>query len=230
MAIFCPQRQTRLAEAGHTAASATRRMLRATARLALTSAAVLCTAVSGADAQGKRAHLSDDLQRHLDSGDATATTVIVSGTAEQVAGIAARHGLKVQRVLASGAVLDVPAGRLDEVASDADVPQLSGDHVMRGQMAVTDVAVGADQAWTGGVGPAKHGVTGKGIGVALLDSGVTVVPELRGQVSARVDMLDPNGTGRDEWGHGTHLAGIIAGAGTMESNGRGLAPGAHVVS
>jgi hypothetical protein len=43
-------------------------------------------------------------------------------------------------------------------------------------------------------------------------------------------MTDPRGTGADEWGHGTHIAGIIAGAGTVESNGRGVAPGAHLVS
>jgi len=225
MATLFPPRQ-RLA--GHTAASGNR-MLRAT-RLAPMAAALLFAAVSGADAQGKRAHLSDDLQRHLDAGDATATTVIVSGTSEQVAALAARHGLRVRRALTSGAVVDVPAGRLDELAADTNVPQLSGDHVMRGQMAVTDTATGADQAWTGGLGLGRRGVTGQNVGVALLDSGVTVVPQLRGQVSARVDMIDPKGSGKDEYGHGTHLAGIIAGAGTMESNGRGLAPGAHVVS
>src|SRR5712691_2995975 len=164
------------------AASIAPRMLRV--------AAIFFISVTVAAAQGRRAHLSDDLQQHLDAGDSTATTVIVSGTPAQVAAIAARHGLRVRRTLTSGAVLDVPAGRLDEVAADADVPQLSGDHVMRGQMAVTDVSIGADQAWTGDFGPAGKGVTGKGIGVAILDSGVTVVPGLTGQVSARVDMID----------------------------------------
>ena len=209
----------------HSAAS--RRMLRAS-RLLLPAAAFLLASVT-ADAQG-RAHLSDDLQQHLDAGDATATTVIVAGTPDQIAAIAARHGLGVRRLLTSGAVLEVPAGRLDELAADADVPQLSGDHVIHGQMAVTDVSIGADQAWASDFGPGGNGVTGKGVGVAILDSGVTIVPELKGQVSARVDMMDRKGTGADVWGHGTHLAGIIAGAGSLESNGRGVAPGAHLVS
>ena len=218
----------------HSAAS--RRMLRPS-RLLLAAATFLFASVT-ADAQG-RAHLSDDLQQHLDAGDATATTVIVTGTPDQIAAIAARHGLGVRRLLTSGAVLEVPAGRLDELAADADVPQLSGDHVIHGQMAVTDVSVGADQAWAdiavgSGVGRtndgAGKGITGNGVGVAILDSGVTIVPELKGQVSARVDMMDRKGTGADQWGHGTHLAGIIAGAGSLESNGRGVAPGAHLVS
>ncbi len=211
------------------------------ARLAPTAAVLVFGLSTAASAQG-RAHLSNDLQRHLDAGDATATTVIVTGTQEQVAAIAARHGLRVKRALTSGASLEVPAGKLDEVASDPDVPQLSGDQSTHGEMFVTDVAIGADQAWSGdfasaGSGSASvgsgssrtNGVTGKGIGVALLDSGVTVVPQLRGQVSARVDMIDAKGTGADEWGHGTHLAGVIAGAGTIESSARGVAPGAHIV-
>src|SRR5438874_1906377 len=171
--------------------AASRRMLRPS-RLLLAAATFLFASVT-ADAQG-RAHLSDDLQQHLDAGDATATTVIVTGTPDQIAAIAARHGLGVRRLLTSGAVLEVPAGRLDELAADADVPQLSGDHVIRGQMAVTDVSIGADQAWADiavGSGFSRtndgsgNGVTGKGVGVAILDSGVTIVPELKGQVSAR---------------------------------------------
>src|SRR4029453_18007411 len=118
-----------------------------------------------------------------------------------------------------------------------DVPQLSGDHVTRGQMSVTDTSIGVDQLWAGvGAGFSRPGdgfsrpITGRNIGVAVLDSGITIVAELRGQVRARVDMIDPKGTGADEWGHGTLVAGIIAGAGTVESNGRGVAPGAHLVS
>ena len=75
----------------------------------LLPAAALLWRASHADAQG-RAHLSDDLQQHLDAGDATATTVIVTGTPDQIAAIAARHGLRVRRLLTSGAVLRCPPG------------------------------------------------------------------------------------------------------------------------
>src|SRR5262245_54396664 len=116
----------------------------------LTSAvALLLVSVTSADAQGRRAHLSADLQKHLETGDSGASTVILSGTSDQIAAIAARHGLRIRRLLASGAVVDVPAGSLDALAGDADVPQISGDHVTRGQMAVTDAAIGADQLWAG---------------------------------------------------------------------------------
>src|SRR4051812_3679939 len=180
--------------------------------------------VASADASAQpRVHLSTDLQQQLDAGNGSASTVIVSGTAAQVDAIAARHGLRVRRRLDGGAVLDVPAGRLTEVAGDAAVTQLTSDHEIRGQMGVGDVSTGAEQAWAGDFGVRGTGVTGRGVGVAILDSGVTIVPELRGQVYARVDMMTPGGSGSDEWGHGTHLAGIIAGAGSIESSGRGIA-------
>ena len=106
-------------------------MLRAS-RLLCAAVTLLAGVAQAAGAQSHPAHLSDDLKHHIDSGDATASTVIVSGTAAQVNAIAARHGLRVLRRLTSGAVLDVPAGHLSELADDADVPQLSGDHVIRG--------------------------------------------------------------------------------------------------
>jgi serine protease AprX len=202
----------------------------------LATAALLLVSVTSAGAQGHRAHLSADLEQHLDAGDTTPATVILSGTSDQIAAIAARHSLRIRRVLDSGALVDVPAGELDALAADPDVPQLSGNHVTRGQMSVTDTAIGADQVWAGldlGAGPAasfNRSVTGRTIGVAILDSGVTIVPELRGQVSARIDMTNPKGNGADDSGHGTHVAGIIAGAGTLDSNGRGVAPDAHLVS
>ncbi|MEM8906188.1 MAG: S8 family serine peptidase, partial [Actinomycetota bacterium] len=55
-------------------------------------------------------------------------------------------------------------------------------------------AIGADAAWSAGV-------TGEGIRVALLDSGISPVGPLEGRVV---------GSGGDAVGHGTHLAGIVA--------------------
>lgn len=160
--------------------------------------AFLLVSVTSADARGHRAHLSADLQKHLDAGDSGPSTVILSGTSDQIALIAARHSLRIRRLLANGAVVDVPAGALDALAADADVPQVSGDHVTQGQMSVTDTSIGADQVWTGvGLGAGfNRPITGRHVGVAVLDSGITIVGELRGQVRARVDMIDPKGTVR----------------------------------
>lgn len=76
--------------------------------------------------------------------------------------------------------------------------------------------------------------TGKGVTVAVIDSGVDAThPDLQGQVLAGKDfMSDASGDeGTDLEGHGTSMAGIIAGTGKMNGgNGAfGLAPGVKIL-
>jgi len=76
----------------------------------------------------------------------------------------------------------------------------------------------------------KSGITGAGVDVALIDSGVTPVAGV-GQVVNGPDLsFDSQASGTehlDAYGHGTHLAGIINGAGGGVN---GIAPGARVVN
>jgi serine protease AprX len=94
--------------------------------------------------------------------------------------------------------------------------------------------VGADRLW-------REGATGRGVTVALVDTGIDPVDDLAGRVLAVRDDLtgrvtscvnisgEPDCT--DSYGHGTFVAGIIAGNGAA-SNGafRGIAPEANLLS
>jgi serine protease AprX len=71
---------------------------------------------------------------------------------------------------------------------------------------------------------------GAGVTVALLDTGVSQVDDLGARVDARIDFT-PGGAGEDAYGHGTHLAGVIAGNGSASGGKwRGVAPAAHLIS
>ena len=196
---------------------------------AAVAAVVLST--SNAQAAGRRAHISDDLRGQLAAGNPTDIDVILTGTHAGVEAIAARHGLRVRRHLKTGAVVEVPAGRLSTLAEDPEVDQLSGDHPVRATLEVATAAIGADQAWAGDVAAGMAGVTGHRVGVAVIDSGVANVPALGGRLVARLDFTPEGRIGRgqvdDEYGHGTHVAGIIA---ASSPNLTGVAPRAHIVS
>jgi serine protease AprX len=146
--------------------------------------------------------------------------------------------------LIDGFVANFPVGALvrlrrdrDVLSMDVDRPMsVQGGAVAAGPTVKSDYvnAVRADVAHT-------RGLTGDGVTVALLDTGVAPVTDLAGRL---VDVTD-DVTGRvapcvnfsgetdcgDGYGHGTFLAGIIAGDGAA-SAGRwtGVAPAARVLS
>ena len=181
-------------------------------------------------ADGHRARLSRGLAATVGAG--RAKSVIVTGTPEQVRDVARRNGLVVEKLLESGAVLRVAdAAGLSRLASDPAVPVVADDAPVSAHMATEVQALGADQAWSGLLG--LPGVDGAGIGIAIIDSGITKNHEsLKNRVVASLDFVTGNGRkGADGYGHGTHVAGIAVGSST-NGKGRfsGVAPGAHVVS
>jgi serine protease AprX len=84
---------------------------------------------------------------------------------------------------------------------------------------------------TGAAQLAAQGDTGQGVTVAVLDTGIDNLPDFSGRLAGGVDLTGANSPFQDSYGHGTFVAGLIAGNG-VSSGGQysGEAPGARLVS
>jgi len=84
---------------------------------------------------------------------------------------------------------------------------------------------------TGAARLASGGDAGQGVTVAVLDTGIDNLPDFSGRLVGGVDLTGRNNPYQDSYGHGTFVAGLIAGSGVL-SNGQysGEAPGARLVS
>jgi serine protease AprX len=197
---------------------------------AFASASLLIAASPAAAAGAHRARLSADLADHLATGSQT-IRVIVEGTRAEVDALAQRYALRITKYLQSGAVFVVNAGQLAAMQQDDSQDHLSGDIRIQSSIDAAGVeSVGADQVWSGS--PDVKVQTGKGIVVAVIDSGINDTHNaLKGRVLATRDFT--GGDGSDLFGHGTHVAAIIAGqAGkTVDTAGYGgIAPGAYLLN
>lgn len=118
----------------------------------------------------------------------------------------------------------------------ANAPASSSDQIVQGRsdrIPATDYAdvTGADLVW-------QQGVTGNGIGVAVMDTGLSLHPALLKDLNGKprkivgwADFVEKKyKLPRDPNGHGTHIAGIIANAQTGADNEwNGTAPGVNLV-
>jgi serine protease AprX len=198
--------------------------------VAAASAAILIVTALPVAAQ-HRARLSADLADHL-AADSPVIDVIVDGDRAAVDRLARQYNVVTVRSLSKGgAVLRMNAGQLAAIQQDDAVEHLAGN--IRYKSSAVDTmteGIGADQVWagTGSLGP----VTGRGVTVAVVDSGFD--PKhfaLKNRTLAVVDFT--GGDGVDQFGHGTHVAGLIAGQPGRTPDTRiyqGVAPGAYLVN
>ena len=77
---------------------------------------------------------------------------------------------------------------------------------------------------------ALKGITGKGVGVAVLDTGIYLHEDLKGKIQGFKDFVHGKKLPYDDNGHGTHVSAMIAGSGAA-SGGifKGIAPGSRIL-
>jgi serine protease AprX len=178
------------------------------------------------------------------TGSVRVVVQAVDGAAASIPRAIARAGGHVTLALpiVNGAAATVPAKAIAQLASTDGIRSISLDRPVTVQGggtstssdSVYDDVVRADDVW-------RAGSTGSGVTVALLDTGIADVGDLAGRVLPITDDVTgavtacENLSGEagcaDSYGHGTFIAGLIAGSGAA-SNGEhtGVAPGANLVS
>ena len=152
-----------------------------------------------------------------------------------------RVGLRLSII--NGFAADLPRGAVEWLEASPAIEgitpnaplQLQGDSYRPGadvgSMQHTADIIGASRYW-------QAGFTGRGVDIAIIDSGVSPVDGLdgRGKVIRGPDLSfesqAPNLRYLDTFGHGTFMAGLIAGSdgGDRRRDYDGVAPGARIVS
>jgi len=135
----------------------------------------------------------------------------------------------------NGDMLTVNASQLNELANDSNVAYISPDRLVSKKWDNPAVTSGALQAAT------QYRFNGAGVGVAIIDSGINDNADLRAGNSnyTRIvynETFVPGTTmAWDKYGHGTFVAGILAGNGANSRTGypqvyTGIAPGVNIIN
>ncbi|MEU4196065.1 S8 family serine peptidase [Kribbella sp. NPDC026611] len=176
--------------------------------------------VSGGKLDARLFDVTELIKDGYDDKSSSTLPVIVTytGKAQKRSAV---PGAKLTRQLpvVNGAALKLAKGHSLTGGSGIDKIWLDGKSKVTLDQSVPQI--GAPTAW-------QAGYTGKSVPIAVLDSGIDAShPDLATQVVARKNFTDsPDG---DHFGHGTHVASIIAGT-AAASNGKykGVAPDARL--
>ena len=201
--------------------------------------------LAGSQALGRpSARISHDLQDRIAasrSGDLV--DVIIQGEPGSSADMrrrvrlrAAAYGRDLHSI--GGLATTLPLSEVEGAASEPGVIGISLDRPVASAMDVAAQAAGA--GWTRNLSASAGGPTGRGVVVAVIDSGIAPHEDLSDdRLLASIDFVDPTRAGgpqsSDPYGHGTHVAGTIAGRIVQTSlpDGGvlgGIAPDASLVS
>ncbi|NHN49628.1 S8 family serine peptidase [Halostella sp. JP-L12] len=172
------------------------------------------------------------VQRTSEDEDAAFTaTSVQEANREFRSGLRRTDGVRTERTLdiANSVSADVEksgtAETFEAIRSDDDVAGVYLDQRVSVTLENATERVSAAQA------RAEHNVSGRNVTVAVLDTGIDAThPDLNGSVVHAADFTG-EGIENDPFGHGTHVAGIVAGDGTA-SNGTyvGVAPNASLIN
>ncbi|MGA9139433.1 MAG: S8 family serine peptidase [Methanocella sp.] len=147
---------------------------------------------------------------------------MASAMDDQIAAFVADNDATIlhQYDLINGIAIKVPGGNAAEkLRSLKNVKYVEPNIEFHAILDQASPIIGAPQVWS-------LGYTGKGVTVALVDTGIDGThPDLKGRITSFKDFVGGKTTAYDDFGHGTHCAGIIGGNGAAsDGKYKGIAP------
>jgi serine protease AprX len=215
------QRSSSGAGAGYRARHTSWRKARAAAAVAAVLAAVAGTSIAGAPAAS--------------ASQSEAVIVTATGTLSPVTAVLSVGGTILARYhIINGVEASIPTQEESVLAAQPGItvtPDLSVSVQSTPESTGPHTPSDAFLQETGAAQLAAQGDTGQGVAVAVLDTGIDNLPDFAGRLIGGVDLTNAGNPYQDSYGHGTFVAGLIAGSGAS-SNGQyqGEAPGASLVS
>jgi len=164
--------------------------------------------------------LAPDLIAHHRAAAHRGHRVIVQGDDTSLGRVKGRRLGALRSELHGAVAMEVTEEQLKELSNTPGLAHISSDARVVGDMAVTNKVTAATSVWQGtpglllGIG-GTPGYSGKGVTVAVVDSGIAAHSAIGSRVIGRVNLVsDEPGVTGDPYGHGTHVAGIIGGSTT----------------
>ena len=173
-----------------------------------------------ATTEQKAPTLSPDLAAHHSAAAHRGHRVIVQGDDLSLGRVKGRRLGAVRGDLHGAVAMEVTDEQLKDLSNTPGLAHVSSDARVVGDMAITNKVTAATSVWQGtpglllGIG-GTPGYLGRGITVAVVDSGIATHSAIGSRVIGRVNLVtDEPGVTGDPYGHGTHIAGIIGGSTT----------------
>lgn len=150
-------------------------------------------------------------QAYVRLGSSQALPVILRLKGDVAAAIQSVPGIELQPLDNEGlCAARLSLIQLRELARTSKLEHVSLDLPISACQDATSSAVGADIAWN------NCHVTGQGVTVAIIDSGIAPQSDLDGsRIVAWKDLVNNRSYPYDDYGHGTHVAGIVGGTGEV---------------
>src|ERR1700733_2029437 len=213
-------------------------------RSGIMNRATWLTVVLATTAFANNSKISPDLQPLLVNPSSQLNVIVQYNSPQICSGVSLTAGLPCTRVNLLGGLVNqvftlinavagtVVAGNVTALSNQPDVSYISLDRSVGGALDYSAEGVNAPVAW-------NSGWDGTGVGVAVIDSGIYSHPDLLSARSKQTRVVFREsfigGVQNDDYGHGTHVAGIVAGTGaTSNVPGsahvlRGMAPNANLL-